>query len=228
MALRLLLPLVMLAPMLAAAAYAGSIEFTGTAFSDRTVLSVTIVDDGGAPDCENFWITRGGELRYFIPRVAATATYEFTDTDVQPNTQYRYDLIGYRLLFGIPSDQYEFCRAFDGGCDAGRGVWANWGPVPIGRGRLIRDGRYGEPWSAGVAFIACSRNEDAAMSMGVPDELQHYIDSGATVFVRGHWFRVSQQHGDGVRAEEIVPDLCPPTATEPSTWSHVKRTYRDP
>jgi hypothetical protein len=227
MALRTLLPQVVLAPMLAAAAYAGSIDFTGTASSDRTVLNVTIVDDGGAEDCENFWITRGGELRYFIPRIAGTTTYEFTDTEVQPNTQYRYDLKGYRY-FVAPSDQYEFCRAFDDAWCRGFRVWANWGPVPIGRGRLIQDGRYGDPWSAGVAFIACGGNENFAQSMGVPAEFQPYIDSGETVFVRGHWFRVSQQHGDGVRADEIVPDHCPPTAAESSTWSHVKRTYRDP
>jgi hypothetical protein len=228
MASQLVLRIAALLPVIASGAYAGSIEFTGTPFSDRVVLNVKIIDEGGAPDCDNFWITRGGlfDFKYLIPRTPGTSTYEFVDTSVQPNTQYVYDLRGYHAYF-LPSDQNAFENAFGDSWHGGFRVFTNWGPAPIGKGQLVTEA--GDVWSAGLGFVfGCSANLNLAWGVQVPDEARHYIGTGETVFVRGHWFRVSQQHGDGIIAEEVLPDNCPTSAVEASTWSRVKQVYRDP
>lgn len=213
----------------ATSASGGSITFTSDAYPDRVVLHVTIVDDGGAADCEQFWIMGTAsflDFKFPIPRTPGTSTYEFVDSSVLPNKVYRYNLQGY---YGVifPSDPIAFANAFGDDWHAGFYTWANVGPgpIPIAKGQL--SSHAGDVWSGNIGLIYCNSDQSlGTIGVALPAAAEHFIDSGEDVQVYGRMFRVGPQFGDGILVDLVLPAHCPPTAVEPAVWSQVKRLYR--
>jgi len=215
----------------------GTIHMSSTSYPDSIVVTATIYDDGSAGLCPWLAITRGGPdvLNggtdvFFIQRdLGNTINVTFTDTDVQPSTQYCYSM-ALRGLPGIPCFTGEqLCDAFDCFCQIE--TCANPGPDPayIGQGFLrstFPDGSPVDNNEVRALLYDCSMSDNFIGLQSIPPDAQQYLDSETAVSVSGDYWCCWAQCVWMLSADLVTPQPCE-IATEKTTWGRVKSIYRE-
>ena len=93
-------------------AFAGYISMSNTSYPDSVVISVTIDDTGGHPECGWLAVVRSGaDVGYIQRQPGATITRTVVDTNVEPNTLYCYGMELRAGPFPVPCGY--LCDAFD-------------------------------------------------------------------------------------------------------------------
>jgi len=232
---------VVTAVLYAQASWAGSIIITATPFASpgasmATVrLDLTIVDNGGAPDCGGFVIQRrlwwpscsyAGQVQCIL-RQPGTRTLQFYD-GVPANCTLEYEVVGYMVFGGqcaIPSNTYDFRRTFDPhGWGFPVSVFTTVGPdpTPVAQGTVTTAN---EPTAAYSITPVCSDGCEWAWQ-GNDAEALPYLNTGTHVWVYGTIDYCCNCCGWMVTATQVVPHECSTVAIAPHAWGQVKRLYR--
>ena len=225
-------------------AVAGSIVIDATPFADANstmvALEVTITDNGELlPDCATFGIRRRAiypcgpwEDVACIARENGTRTLYFVDDEVERNTTYQYEAIGYATSEApctVPfADGFAFQDAFFySGFPFPILAFVSVGPdpTPVAQGQLVSQ----DDAAANVAFRSQCSNSClqlfGAGGWGLPG-VAAYFDTGIDVLVYGIIQYNGNSAGYTLGATAAEPRQCPPIAIGAKTWTDVKRLYR--
>ena len=210
----------------------GTISLTSTAYPDSVVITATITDTGGSPECGYLTFLRNGvQTNLFIERqIGTTITRTVVDTDVEPSTLYCYTMdfrqfpIPVFLLCG------DFWNAFDQFCQIQTCVNTGPNPALLGRGLLSEfypGGGEVDHNETQAILLDCESPSTILLGLhSIPPEAEPYLDSGQVVRVFGAPFCCWAQCVWLTSATHVEPSSCV-IATEPTTWGRVKALYRD-
>jgi hypothetical protein len=207
----------------------GTISMSSTPTPDSVIVEVTVNDDGSAASCLWLAIVRNGvDVFYFERDLGNSMMVSYTDTDVEPSTEYCYTM-ALRQFPGVACFTNDPCDAFDCFCQIQ--TCANPGPDPI----FIGHGYLSEFYPGGASI---DHNETQALlypcdSPGtfidlhtIPADALQYLDSGTAVTVSGNHWCCWAQCVWLLAAETVAPQPCI-VPTEKTTWGRVKTMYRE-
>ena len=210
----------------------GTIYITSTAYPDSVVITATITDTGGSPECGYLTFLRNGvQTNLFIPReIGTTITRTVVDTDVDPSTLYCYTMDFRQIPIPVALPCGDFWNAFEQFYLIQTCV--NTGPDPafIGHGYLSEFYPGGGEVDHNETQAILLRCEDTSSILAglhsIPAEAEQYLDSGIPVAVYGTWLCCWAQGVWLLNAQVVVPRSCV-LAVKETTWGRVKSLYRD-
>jgi hypothetical protein len=215
-------------PVVAAQLNTGYVTMTTTGGAGSIILDINIDDDGSVTGCLWFIVLRdGAQIAVFQRKLGVQNTFQYVDTNVQPDRTYWYELVGSALPVPIAHPncpEYAFRTAYGSGWGLPLNVPGHTGndPAPVGHGRLSPDEfdpNYarlelcGYPFSNTYYFL-------------LPQGNQAFY--GQDVLMYAEYCCWNVQFGWDFDTSSISFELlpCTPLATKPVTWGHVKSLYR--
>jgi hypothetical protein len=208
----------------------GTISLTSTAYPDSVVITATINDTGGSPECGYIVLLRnGGQTFLFVERqIGSTITKRLVDTNVDPSTLYCYTMdLGYNPF--VPGCG-SFCEAFE--CFYQIETCVNTGPDPafIGHGLLSEffpGGGEVDHNETQALLYPCNGPPYILFGLHtIPGDAAPYLDSGDGVDVYGTWMCCWAQGVWLLVAQVVEPHSCV-LAVEKTTWGRIKSLYRN-
>jgi hypothetical protein len=208
----------------------GTISMSSTGYPDSVVVEVTVVDDGSPDLCQWLAITRdGADLFYFERDFGNTQTVTFTDTDVQPNSSYCYEMALRVIPAQLACPNGGLCQYFE--CFCYVGTCSDTGPEPtfIGLGYLSTQFPDGSPIDNNevrALLYDCNSSTEFIALNRIPLDAMQYLDTDTSVWVSGGYYCCWAQCVWLLGAEEVVPEDCV-VRTRDTTWGRVKALYRE-